>query len=197
MVVNKKLILASRSPRRQALLKQLGLRFEVSVSGVDEHVVNGSHPDEYVMKLSYQKAAAVASKEKVAIVIGADTIVVLDGEILNKPGDEHEARRMLARLSGRVHKVYTGFTIIDCPSLRSVSEVEVTNVRFRTLLEDEIAAYVRSGSPMDKAGGYGIQDDYGAVFVDRIEGCFYNVVGFPLAKFYETLQKFDKANRTD
>ena len=190
ILVNKKLILASRSPRRQSLLRQIGLEFEVKESGVHEDGLDGSHPKEVVTLLSYRKAAAVASRDQQATVIGADTIVVLDGSILNKPRDEEDAIDMLSRLSGRVHKVYTGFTLIDCPSLRSVSDVEVTDVTFRRLEREEIEAYVRSGSPMDKAGAYGIQDDYGAVFVERIEGCFYNVVGFPLAKFFKTLRQF-------
>ncbi len=197
MKLNKKLILASRSPRRQTLLRQIGLKFEVRESGVDEDGMDGSHPEEYVTSLSLRKASAVATKDEEAIVIGADTIVVLDGTILNKPRDEDDARRMLARLSGKIHKVYTGFTLVDSPSMRSVSAVEVTDVQFRVLDREEIAAYVRSGSPMDKAGAYGIQDDYGAVFVERIDGCFYNVVGFPLAKFYKTLQQFSSHTSHD
>lgn len=187
---DKKVVLASQSPRRQALLRQLGLQFDVRPSEVDEDALTGVSPAEHVTTLSYEKAAAVAPSYGDAVVIGADTIVVLDSEILGKPSSEAVAEAMLSRLSGREHDVYTGFTIFDRPTDRSVSEYEVTRVRFRRLGREEILAYVRSGSPMDKAGGYGIQDDYGAVFVERIEGCFYNVVGFPLTKFYVSMQAF-------
>jgi septum formation protein len=195
MTTHKKLILASASPRRQLLLRQIGLQFEVRESGAEETVPDGTHPEAYVKMLSERKASAVAAHERHAIIIGADTIVVINDTILGKPQDNAEAAKMLKTLSGRTHKVYTGFTLLDRPSGKMTSAVEVTNVTFRTLDDDEIEAYVNSGSPMDKAGAYGIQDDYGAVFVSRIEGCFYNVVGFPLAKFYITLQQFQQQLR--
>lgn len=188
----KKIVLASQSPRRQALLRQLGLAFEVRPSEIDEEMIAGMAPDELVRSLSRQKAAHVAASFADAIVIGADTVVVLGTEILGKPKDRADAVAMLTMLSAKEHVVFTGFTIHDRPSDRVLSAVETTKVRFRTLGPDEIRAYVDSGSPMDKAGGYGIQDDYGAVFVDRIEGCFYNVVGFPLARFYLTMQAFTR-----
>ena len=192
MHISKKLILASRSPRRQLLLKQIGLSFEIRESGVDEGTADAMTPEQCVRFLSKKKAEAVARDENDAIVIGADTIVVLDGDMLGKPQDASDAARMLKRLSGRTHQVYTGFTLYDCSSGDTRSEVEVTSVTFRRLGEEEIDAYVLSGSPLDKAGAYGIQDDYGAVFVERIEGCFYNVVGFPLAKFYTTFLEFQQ-----
>ena len=190
--MQKKLVLASASPRRKLLLSQLGLEFEVKESGVNEDGHDGLHPEQYVSTLSAKKASSVGSGEQDAIIVGADTIVVIDDKILNKPLSEQEAGDMLRTLSGRTHKVYTGFTLFDRPSDKSVTAVEVTKVTFRKLDDDEIASYVASGSPMDKAGAYGIQDDYGAVFVERIEGCFYNVVGFPLAKFYSTLKDFQQ-----
>ena len=190
MIVKKKLILASASPRRRALLRQIGMRFEVRESGVDEDVASTLSPEEYVISLSKKKASAVAATEDNAIVIGADTIVVIDNTIIGKPTAEQEATEMLTTLSGKTHEVFTGFTLFDRPSNTSVSAVEITKVTFRALDADEIALYVRSGSPMDKAGAYGIQDDYGAVFVEKVEGCFYNVVGFPLARFYTTLKEF-------
>ncbi|HTK83409.1 MAG TPA: Maf family protein [Bacteroidota bacterium] len=195
MVAQKKLILASASPRRKALLRQLGLQFEVKESGVIEDVLDGVGPEEYVTMLSKKKAASVASAETDAIVIGADTIVVIDGNILNKPSDVEDAVAMLTKLSGRTHRVYTGFTLFDKPSNTYVSAVEATDVTFRKLDAGEIRDYVQSGSPMDKAGSYGIQDDFGAVFVQRISGCFYNVVGFPLARFYTTLREFQQQLR--
>ena len=182
--ISKRIILASRSPRRQALLKQIGLRFEVMESGVDEDLKDSLPPARHVELLSLRKAEAIAGGLKEALVIGADTIVVHGDTILGKPADAADARRMLMRLSGDEHTVYTGFTILDMPSQRTITDHEITTVRFRSLSEAEINEYVASGSPMDKAGAYGIQDDYGAVFVERIDGCFYNVVGFPLTKFY-------------
>jgi septum formation protein len=125
------------------------------------------------------------------LIVSADTIVVLDRRILGKPADAVEAKSMLTSLSGRTHEVYTGFTILGQPIGKTVTEHVVTSVSFRSLAEWEIDEYVSSGKPMDKAGAYGIQDR-SAVFVDRIEGCFYNVVGFPLSKFYTTLQRIDR-----
>ena len=186
----KRVVLASQSPRRQSLLRQIGLTFEVRPSEVDEEALPGAGAAELVTALSHQKAARVARSYPDAVVIGADTVVVVDGGILGKPKSAEDAVAMLTALSAREHQVFTGFTIYDRPSDRSVSEYEVTRVRFRALGREEILAYVKSGSPMDKAGAYGIQDDYGAVFVDRIDGCFYNVVGFPLARFYVTMQAF-------
>jgi septum formation protein len=190
MMIKKKLILASASPRRHVLLKQIGLTFEVRESGVREDNDVPHDPEQHTLVLSRRKARAVASHIDEGIVIGADTIVVFNGQILNKPKDGRIAARMLQTLSGQWHEVYTGFTLVDRPSDSSVSAVERTRVKFRLLAIDEIEAYIQSGSPMDKAGAYGIQDDYGAVFVERIEGCFYNVVGFPLTRFYLTMQEF-------
>ncbi len=190
MKISKRLVLASISPRRAHLLRQIGLSFDVIPSHISEDHPNDDRPHEIVTALSRAKAGEVARNVPEGIVVGADTIVVLDGKILEKPGTPDEAMEMLRQLSGCEHKVYTGFTIIDTPSMREVSSYEKTLVRFRALHENEIREYVDSGSPMDKAGAYGIQDDYGAIFVESITGDFYNVVGFPLTKFYMTLQKF-------
>jgi septum formation protein len=190
--VRKRLVLASRSPRRQLLLRQIGLAFDAQESGVGEEFDPALPPEENVRRVAGRKAAAVAQHFDDAIIIGADTTVVLEGAVFNKPRDAADAAMMLRSLSGRMHQVYTGFVLLDRPSGQSLASVEVTNVTFRPLGEAEIADYVRSGSPMDKAGGYGIQDDYGAVFVERIDGCFYNVVGFPLANFYLAMEKFQQ-----
>lgn len=188
--IRKKIILASRSLRRRQLLKQIGLEFEVQENRVDERIDPTKAPEENVLSLSHQKALSVSKTIAEGVVIGVDTIVVLEGKILGKPKDDDEAKEMLRMLSGREHYVYTGFTIIEKPGGRSLSDFDVTAVKFRELDEDEITQYVQSGSPLDKAGAYGIQDDMGAVFVERIHGCFYNVVGLPLAKFYVSLKKF-------
>ncbi|MBI1803186.1 MAG: septum formation inhibitor Maf [Ignavibacteria bacterium] len=192
MFVGKKLILASGSPRRRHLLNQLGLEFEARESGADEENNVPNNPGDHVRILSERKARAVADDVGDGIVIGADTIVVLDGAILGKPKDPRHAVAMLSMLSGRTHEVYTGFTLLDCSSKKKRSAVEVTKVTFRQLMLQEIEEYVASGSPLDKAGAYGIQDDYGAVFVESIHGCFYNVVGFPLSRFYIELRQFQK-----
>ncbi len=188
--INKTIVLASTSPRRQNLLKQLGLNFIVHPSGIEENLSQVSSPEEYVLTLSRKKAIEVAKNYNDALIISADTIVVLDGEIINKPKDPDEARQMLKKLSGKTHKVYTGFTILDTKTNKIYSDFEVTDVKFRELEDNEIEQYIATGSPFDKAGAYGIQDDYGAVFVERINGCFYNVVGFPLTKFYLAMKKF-------
>ena len=186
----KPIILASRSPRRIHLLHQIGLSFTVQESGVDEHIPDGIAPEEVVRRLSLEKASRVAERLHDGIVIGADTIVVLDGKILGKPSSKGEAISMLSKLGGRTHTVFTGFALIDVESQKSYVDYEETEVTFRGLSNDEIESYVESGSPMDKAGAYGIQDDYGAVFVERINGCFYTVVGFPLSKFYTAWNMF-------
>jgi len=174
------------------LLKQIGMKFEIRESGVPEDFDQDKSPSENVQMVAFRKASAVAREYQNAIVIGADTVVVHKGKIFGKPENEGDAVSILQTLSGQTHQVYTGFTLFDRPTDRSVSAVEMTDVTFRFLSNEEIADYVQSGSPMDKAGAYGIQDDYGAVFVSRIEGCFYNVVGFPLTKFYLVMKQFQE-----
>jgi len=157
---------------------------------VQEDVLDHEPPERNAKRIALTKAVQIAKDLKTGIVIGADTIVVLGTRMLGKPRTHAEARRMLRSLSGRMHTVYTAFALIDAATRKQTVQIETTKVWFRRLSGREIAEYVASGSPMDKAGAYGIQDDYGAVFVERVEGCFYNVVGFPLTKFYKTLQKF-------
>ena len=192
MVVKKKIILASRSFRRQHLLRQIGLQFDVRESHVEEEFDLSKTPEENVQILAIKKATEVAKSIDDGIIIGADTIVVLDNKIFGKPSNFNHACEMLKTLSGRTHEVYTGFALVNRPLDISISGYEVTKVKFRDLTDDEIIEYVKSGSPMDKAGAYGIQDDYGAVFVEKVEGCYYNVVGLPLAKFYKQLEIFQK-----
>lgn len=181
-----RLILASKSPRRAALLRQIGLEFTVRTASVDEDT-DIADPEEHVSVLSRKKAEAVAETEPYAWVIGADTIVCLDGEILGKPRDAGDASRMLRRLSGRAHQVYTGFTLIPGRD-RIRTDVVCTDVTFRDLSENEILAYAASGEPMDKAGAYGIQGR-AALFVRSVNGCYFNVVGFPVARFYERMRE--------
>lgn len=181
-------ILASQSPRRRKLLAQLGLPFEVHPSHVDENAINHHSPAQLVQQLALEKARVVAARFPEALTLGADTLVVLDGEVLNKPADAAEARTMLRRLSGRTHTVYTGIALVHPASQRQITDYEATQVTFASLTDAEINAYVATGSPLDKAGAYGIQDDYGAVFIRRIEGDYYNIVGLPLHRLYHMLR---------
>lgn len=190
MFENYRFILASNSPRRRRLLAQLGLHYEVCDPGIDEVVDQLKSPAENVTLLALHKAQAAAHSVPEGIIISADTLVVLDGEILGKPVSPEDAIEMLSKLSGRTHTVFTGFALLDRPSNRSHFDFAATEVTFRKLEQKEILEYVRSGSPLDKAGAYGIQDDRGAIFVERIDGCFYNVVGLPLTKLYLSLKSF-------
>ncbi len=151
------------------------------------------YPRIFVISLSEKKARTAASTITEGIVAAADTIVYLDGNILNKPKDREDAVRMLTLLSGRTHQVFTGFTILEIPGNRIARGYEVTEVTFRKLNAAEIEEYVRSDSPYDKAGAYGIQGDLSALFVEKINGDFYNVVGMPLVKFCLALKDFSNA----
>jgi septum formation protein len=192
MNILRHLVLASQSPRRIGLLRQIGLEPEIRPSSVDERFDPALDPEANARALAVAKAMDVSAGVEHGIIIGADTVVVVDGELLGKPGSVAEAESMLRKLSGRSHVVITAFALLDQPGGRMRVEAEHTMVTFRALSDDEISEYVRGGSPMDKAGAYGIQDDYGAVFVTRVEGCFYNVVGLPVARLFVTLQEFLK-----
>lgn len=178
-----RLILASASPRRRELLAQVGIPFEVQPAAIPEDPSPGEDPVAYVVRLARAKAEAVLgslaeASSGPAVVLGADTTVTLDGHILGKPTGDDDARRMLRLLSGRTHRVITGVAV----ATRDGTEVaaEVTGVRFLTLSEEEIGEYIASGEPMDKAGAYAIQGR-AARWIPRIEGCYFNVVGLPLA----------------
>jgi septum formation protein len=171
-------------------MRQIGLAPDVIPSQIPEEFDPSMTAADNTQRLALEKAREVGRGFENAIVVGADTTVVLGDQVLSKPADPDDAVRMLELLSGRTHVVYTGFALVDRPSDRFVVDVESTVVTFRVLPRREIEEYVATGSPMDKAGAYGIQDDYGAVFVSRIEGCFYNVVGFPLSRFYTRLTEF-------
>lgn len=188
MHLSSPLILASQSPRRKRLLEQLGLSFEVVVSPVEEVIPPDAVPSQIVQTLAVHKAEPVARAHPHALTLAADTIVVLDESILGKPATTAEAEAMLGRLSGVTHTVFTGLALSHPATGRQVTAVEATAVTFAPLSTDEIRRYVATGSPMDKAGAYGIQDDYGAVFVRRIDGDYYNVVGLPLHRLYTLLR---------
>lgn len=182
------LVLASRSPRRRQLLERLRIPFSVHPSETDEVIPPGTPPADAVRLLARQKAEAVAPSFPGALTLGADTVVVLDDEVLGKPADADEAAAMLARLSGRTHTVFTGIALVHGAVPRVAEAYESTEVTFAPLRPTEIDAYVRTGSPLDKAGGYGIQDDAGALLVEGVRGDYYNVVGLPLHRLYRTLR---------
>ncbi|HHV94687.1 MAG TPA: septum formation inhibitor Maf [Firmicutes bacterium] len=185
-----KLILASHSPRRQELLRSLGVDFTVIPAEVDESAIQEEDPEALAEALAYVKARWVADRVLDAVVVAADTIVLLDsGEVLGKPRGNEEAVEMLSRLSGRGHWVVTGVAVIDSGTGNTKVFHETTRVFFRALSRQEIERYVATGEPLDKAGAYGIQGK-GALLVERIEGCYFNVVGFPLARVGQALAEF-------
>lgn len=185
----KKIILASSSPRRQEILRQIGLCYEVQVNEVDETIPAGMPPHQAVCELAYRKAWGIAQLEPGAIVIGADTIVVHGNRILGKPLDRSGAIETLRSLNGSDHLVITGFCVIEAATGKVVQANETTRVFFRRLTDAEIIAYVDSGEPMDKAGSYGIQG-LGAVLIEKIDGCYFNVVGLPVSQLSQVLRSF-------
>ncbi|MEG0035210.1 MAG: Maf family protein [Oscillospiraceae bacterium] len=182
------IVLASASPRRRELLTMLGLKsFKIIPAVGEEILLPGAQPGEAVSALSLCKAEEVSKLCPLTdLIIAADTIVSLDGKILGKPADGDDAFRMLSRLSGREHRVYTGVTIMRGDTV--ITEYERTSVRFRSLSEREIIAYIKTGEPMDKAGAYGAQG-IGALFVEGIDGDFFNVMGLPLCRLSKMLEK--------
>lgn len=178
------IILASGSPRRRELLNTLGLSFTVHPAKGEEIAPDGAGPEEIVKALSRAKAEEVARQFPDKLIIAADTIVYLDGMVLGKPKDEDDAKAMLSKLSGRAHEVYTGVTVIL--EDKTICESECTKVIFRDVSAEEIASYVASGDPMDKAGAYGIQGK-AALMVERLEGDYFNVMGLPLCRLGKML----------
>ena len=186
----KRIILASASPRRVALLQMMGLPFEQVVGGTSEEIDGGEGPGNRVRVLSRRKADQVASGLSSGLVIGADTVVAIDEKILGKPKDEEDAFEMLTRLSGRTHVALTGLTLVDARTLRSLTDVVRTRVSMREMSPLEIRSYVATGEPMDKAGAYAVQG-LGSSFVKHIEGCFHNVVGLPVERLCAMLKQMD------
>ncbi len=181
--------LASQSPRRKHLLKQIGIQFKSFSVDLDEQILDNESPIKAVKRLSLEKLEIAEKKRNDGILITADTIVVLNSKIIGKPKNKKDAKSILSQLSNNTHFVYTGYAIKNSVTNKIIVDYEKTSVTFRELSTKEISDYVTDGSPLDKAGAYGIQDDYGAVFVSKINGCYYNVVGLPLSKIYESLNK--------
>ena len=193
-----RIVLASSSPRRKTLLEQLGLQFDISVSDIEEHIDHTILPEQLAERLALHKAQTIAASLTNAVVIGADTIVVDDEGILGKPQDEEEASMMLSRLSGKIHRVITGLALISTsvPTAPPLVRHEITQVKMTTLSEKDIAWYIQSGEPLDKAGAYGIQEK-GAMFVEWIRGCYNNVVGLPLYLFMQMLKEITDNTTVD
>jgi septum formation protein len=184
-----KLILASSSPRRAAILRDAGLSFSVLSSAVDESPVNGEKPHEHVQRLADAKGELVSARALgPAIILSADTVVVIDDQILGKPSSTEEARRMLQRFSGRTHAVITGVTLLRLPDMERRRFVESTLVQFSNLSDEDISRYLSTDEPYDKAGAYAIQGRAGR-YIPRIEGCYFNVVGLPLARVISALRE--------
>ncbi len=188
--MDKKLVLASASPRRYELLNRLGLDIIVDPSNCNEGINNNGDYGTLVSELAQKKALTVAKRHKNCIIIGADTIVVIDNQILGKPSCTEQAEKMLKNLSGRWHSVFTGISLIDSDTFKSCKDFEESHVKFKNLTTREISNYIKTGEPMDKAGGYGIQG-LGSLLVEKIQGCYYNIVGLPLFKLNQLFSNFN------
>jgi septum formation protein len=185
----KKIILASGSPGRKALLSQIGLQFEIDKSNYEEDMSLSMEPNELAKHLSLGKAKDVAQRHENSIIIAADTFCVLGKEILGKPHTTENAKIMLQKLSGKAHSVITGFTIIDTETGKEISKAVETKVFFASATEKDIDDYISSGEPLDKAGAYAMQHR-GGVFVEKIEGDYFNIIGLPLPPLVEELKNF-------
>jgi septum formation protein len=199
----KQLILASQSPRRKQLLKALGIKFVVAINSFIETEHKNGSPQEHVIENALGKALSVAARYKNALIIGADTVVVFKRKVLGKPKNNREAVSFLRMLQGNAHAVYTGLALIETGKKKALTGYVKTLVTMRTLNEQELKAYLALINPLDKAGAYAIQGP-GAIVVEKIDGCYYNVVGFPIAKLEEMMlslgsslfQYMEQRNRT-
>ncbi len=187
--MNNPFILASNSPRRKELLKQIGLTFTTDPADVDERILPSEGAEAYVVRVALDKARVAAGRAGRGIVIAADTVVVLGDVILGKPTDARDAERMLGMLSGRMHRVITGLAVMDAEKGTTRTGTAITSVWFRDLTPVEIRSYVSTGEPLDKAGAYGIQEK-GSLLVRKIDGCYFNIVGLPLYLLGEILREF-------
>lgn len=182
-------VLASQSPRRRELLKNIGINAEVVPAKIDESALEGLEPERMVTELAMLKACDVARSFKGnVIVIAADTCVCIDGRVMGKPRSRKEASQMLSTLSGNTHEVYTGYCVFNCADKNAVAKHEVTKVTFKEISQKEIDSYIDTREPMDKAGAYGIQGK-GAAFIEKIEGDYFNVVGLPICSLVKLLSK--------
>jgi len=187
------IILASASPRRKELLKYLGIEFDIIIPDIHEHAHDEEPPEAFCARISREKALEVRKEFQDSLIIAADTIVVIDGEILGKPKNSDEACSYLRRLSGRQHTVFTAYTILFPGGCNEITRVVSSTVHFADMREDDIIWYVSTGEPMDKAGAYGLQG-IGAAFVDAIDGSFTNVIGLPLSEVFKDIKPYIMLN---
>ena len=190
-----KYILASKSPRRSEILKNAGFKFKIIPSNVDENIISTNlEPEDYCIRLAKLKSKDIAENHTDFTVIGSDTIVVINNEILNKPKNFHDAKKMLTMLSGKTHKVLTGVSIININKNVNVNFYDSTKVTFYKISDKEIEGYIKTFKPFDKAGSYGIQDGSN-LFIKNIVGSYENIVGFPISKFYQSIKKISSLQR--
>ncbi len=182
-----KVILASASPRRKEILQNTKLNFDIQKSDIEEVILENESPEDMVVRLAYEKAFDVAKRNTDRLVIGADTIVALDNEVLGKPKDQNEAYQMIKRLSNKTHKVITGISLINLKENKIIKDYVVSFVTFKDLSEDSIKDYINTNESLDKAGAYGIQG-YGALLVDNIQGDYFNIVGLPISRLSDLLK---------
>lgn len=187
------IILASASPRRKEILENTNVKFKIMSSMIEELTLDNESPCQMVMRLAFEKGMDVASRQKSDLIISADTIVVLDDMILGKPKDEIQAREMIKSLSGRSHQVITGISLINLDNNKKIIDYVISNVKFKSLSEQDINDYIATKESLDKAGAYGIQG-YGALLVDEIQGDYFNIVGLPISRLSDLLKKHFKIN---
>ncbi len=187
------IILASGSPRRREILENANLKFSVITSDIDERIFENEEPIQLVLRLAFEKCMSVAQNNPSDLVIGADTIVVLDNEILGKPKNEEEAFDMLSKLSNREHQVITGMSIVNLEKEKKIVDYAISNVKFKKLTDQDIKDYINTKECLDKAGSYGIQG-YGALLVEEIKGDYFNIVGLPISKLSDILKINFKIN---
>ena len=187
------IILASASPRRKEILENANVKFKIMSSDIEELTLEGESPCQMVMRLAFEKGINIADKQKSDLVISADTIVVLDNNVLGKPKDEKEARYMIESLSGKTHQVITGISLINLENNKKIIDYVISNVKFKNLSEEDINGYISTNESLDKAGAYGIQG-YGALLVDEIQGDYFNIVGLPISRLSDLLKKHFNIN---
>ena len=187
------IILASASPRRKEILENANVKFKIMSSDIEELTLDGESPCQMVMRLAFEKGIDIANKQKSDLVISADTIVVLDNNVLGKPKDEKEARYMIESLSGKTHQVITGISLINLENNKKIIDYVISNVKFKNLSEEDINDYISTNESLDKAGAYGIQG-YGALLVDEIQGDYFNIVGLPISRLSDLLKKHFNIN---
>lgn len=181
------IILASGSPRRKEILENTNLKFSAITSDIDERIFENEEPIQLVLRLAFEKCMSVAQNNPSDLVIGADTIVVLDNEILGKPKNEEEAFNTLSKLSNREHQVITGMSIVNLENEKKIVDYAISNVKFKKLTDQDIKDYISTKECLDKAGSYGIQG-YGALLVEEIKGDYFNIVGLPISKLSDILK---------